>query len=350
MRRLLREIAVPVQLALLALGLAVLVLLLFGESPYHLGKALLRGAFGTHTDLARTLAGAVPLIFTGLAVAIPFRAGLFNIGAEGQLVLAGFAAGLTATVCSGLPTAALLPLVVLVALLAGMIPAGIAGVLRARLGIHEVIVTILLNFLVFSLVMWLLRVESFGLMSGMEPKTPEIPEGIRLTEIVPGTGIGTALLVAVLIAVLAEVALFRTKPGLMLRARGGNPRAAETVGVNSGRVIFCSMVIGGAFASLAGVQQVLEVHDSYIEGFSPGYGFTGIAVALLGANRPLGVVLAALFFAVLRSGAFAMDALAGIPREAVGVLEVMIILLVAAERIRGSYQKTRAEATAEGRS
>ncbi len=342
MKRLLREVAAPVQLALLALGLASLLLLLFGESPYHVGKALLRGAFASRDDLARTLAGAVPLIFTGLAVAIPFRAGLFNIGAEGQLILAGFAAGVTATVFADLSPIALMPLVMLIAMLVAMIPAGIAGWMRSRIGIHEVIATILLNFIIYSLVMWLLRVESFGLMAGMEPKTAEIPLGIRLGEAIPGTGIGVALVFAVLIAVVAEVVLFRTKPGLMLRARGGNPRAAESVGVRSGRVILGSMLVGGALASFAGTQQVLEVHHSYIEGFSPGYGFTGIAVALLGANRPLGVVLAGLFFAVLRSGAFAMDALAGIPREAVGLLEVLIILLVASELIRGSFRKARA--------
>ena len=349
MRRLLQGISVPVQLTLLALGLAALGLLMLGESPLHLAGMLLRHAFGTRADIARTLSGAVPLIFTGLAVAIPFRAGLFNIGAEGQLVLAAFVAGVAATVFSGLPVVVLLPLVVIAAMLAGMIPAGLAGWMRARLGLHEVIVTILLNLIVISLVKWLLRVESFGLKPGMEPKTAAVPEGLRLGVAIPGTGIGTALVVAVLIAVVAEILLFRTRPGLMLRARGGNPRAAETVGVRSGRVILGSMLLGGVFASFAGTQQVLEIHGSYLEGFSPGYGFMGIAVALLGANRPLGVVLAALFFAMLRSGAFAMDALAGIPREAVGLLEVLIIVLVASERIRSSFRKSRGPAAAGGR-
>jgi simple sugar transport system permease protein len=252
----------------------------------------------------------------------------------------------TATVFADLPPVVLLPLVVVLAMVAGMIPAGMAGWMRARLRIHEVIATILQNFILYSLVMWLLRVERFGLMAGMEPKTAGIPEGIRLGQAIPVTGICTALV----IAVIAEVGLFRTKPGLMLRARGGNPRAAEAVGVRSGRVIVGSMLLSGVFASLAGTQQVLEVHHSYIEGFSPGYGFAGIAVALLGASRPLGVVLAALFFAVLRSGAFAMDALAGIPREAVGLLEVLIILLVASDRIRGAFRGKPAAASGRARS
>ncbi|MHC4472943.1 MAG: ABC transporter permease, partial [Planctomycetota bacterium] len=336
MRRALAGLMPACAVTLLALTAAAAALLVAGESPFHLFKALLRGAFGTRADVARTLAGATPLIFTGLAVAIPFRAGLFNIGAEGQLVLAGFLAGAVAAWLPGLPAPLLLPLVAVLAIAVGSAWAAIAGVLRARLSVHEVIGTILLNFLALWLVRYLLRVPSFSLLSGMEPKTPDVPAAIRWPEAISGSGVGTGLLVAVALAVLTDLALFRTKPGLMLRATGGSPTAARAAGVPTGGVVVLALVAGGAFASLAGVQQVCEVHGAYLEGFSPGYGFTGIAVALLAANRPLGVVLAALFFAVLRSGAFVMDALAGIPRETVTLVEVLVILLVAAERFRGA--------------
>jgi simple sugar transport system permease protein len=334
--------------ALVALLAVSVALLLAGESPFHLFLALLRGAFGSRADVARTLAGATPLIFAGLAVAIPFRAGLFNIGAEGQLVLAGFLTGAVAVWLPGLPAPVLLVLVALAAVLSGAAWAALAGVLRARLRVHEVIATILLNFMAIWLVRYLLRVPGLGLLEGMEPKTPDVPSGLAWPEAIPGTGVGTGLLVAIAVALLADLVLFRTRAGLMLRATGGNPAAARAAGVPTGRVIVLSLAAGGALASLAGVQQVLEVHGAYLEGFSPGYGFTAIAVALLAANRPLMVVLAALFFAVLRSGAFVMDALAGVPRETVALVEVLVILLVASDRLRAAAfaRREREEARA----
>jgi simple sugar transport system permease protein len=176
----------------------------------------------------------------------------------------------------------------------------------------------------------------------MEPKTPDIPGGLAWPEAIPGSGIGMGLVVAIVVAVLAELVLFRTRAGLMLRATGGNAAAARAAGVPTAKVIVLSLAAGGALASLAGVQQTLEVHGAYLEGFSPGYGFTAIAVALLAASRPLLVVPAALLFAVLRSGAFVMDALAGVPRETVALVEVLVILLVASERFRAAVVARRA--------
>jgi simple sugar transport system permease protein len=297
-----------------------IVLELFGEDPLR----FLVGAVGSAADLERTLDGATPLVFTGLAVAVPFRAGLFNIGAEGQLVVAAFAAGTVAAVFAGLPAFLLLPLVFLGSVAAGTVWGGIAGFLRVRLSVHEVIGTILLNFIAFAVCAWLLR--EYG-MTGMEPKTAEIGDSIRLPR---GP---LPLLLAVLVAVAFDFLLFRSRPGLLLRAHGGNPQAAATVGVQGGRVVMSCFLAAGGLAALAGTTQVLAVHGSYVEGFSPGYGFTGIAVALLAGNRPAFVVPAALLFAMLRSGAFAMDAMAGIPRESVGLLEVLVIVLVASRRL-----------------
>jgi simple sugar transport system permease protein len=317
------------RLTILVLSVCCFALLLSGESPWHVFLALLHGAVGTKADVARTLGGATPLIFTGLAVAIPFRAGLFNIGAEGQLIVAGFTAGVLATF--NVPLFLLPVLVFAAAMAAGALWGGVAGVFRAKLGVHEVIGTILMNFIAVYLVAWLLR--EIGL-AGMEPKTENVPEAVRLPEIFPGSGAGLGLAIAIAIAIAADFLLFRTRAGLLLRAWGGNPSAATAAGARGVRIVVVSMVIGGGCAALAGVTQVLGVHGAYVEGFSPGYGFTGIAVALLAANRPAGVILAALLFAGLRSGAFAMDALAGIPRESVGILEVLVIVLVASERFR----------------
>lgn len=304
-----------------------IVLILAGEEPW----ALLAGAIGTRADLARTLDGATPLIFTGLAVAIPYRAGLFNIGAEGQLVLAGFVAGFVGACFADLPPFLLLPFVVLASAATGMIWGGIAGFLRARLRVHEVIGTILLNFIAYTVAVFLLGRVGY---QGMEPKTAPVPEAILLPR---GWG---PLLVAALIALAVDFFLFRTRAGLALRAHGGSPRAAEASGARGGRIVVAAFLLAGGLAGLAGTSQVLGVHGSYVEGFSPGYGFTGIAVALLAANRPAFVILSALLFALLRSGAFAMDAMAGIPRESVGLLEVLVIVLVAARALRRPRRPT----------
>jgi len=305
-----------------------IVLTLFGEEPW----ALLVGAIGTRADLARTLDGATPLIFTGLAVAIPYRAGLFNIGAEGQLVMAGFVAGFVGAYFANLPPFLLLPLVVVASAAAGMIWGGIAGFLRARLAVHEVIGTILLNFIAYTLATFLLRLVGY---QGMEPKTADVPAAILLPR-------GWApLLIAAAVALSMDFLLFRTRFGLLLRAFGGSPKTAVAAGARGGMIVVGGMLLAGGLAGLAGTSQVLGVHGSYVQGFSPGYGFTGIAVALLAANRPAFVIPAALLFALLRSGAFAMDAMAGIPRESVGLLEVLVIVLVASRAIRNPRRRAK---------
>jgi len=249
-------------------------------------------------------------------------------------VLAGLLAGAVGVWGAELPAPLLLLLVFLAPLVGAALWALLAGVLRARLGVHEVIGTILLNYVAFRAVEWLLRIESFGLLPGMQPRMPDVPDAVRLGEAIPGTGVGVGLMLAVALALVADFLLFRSKPGFALRAWGGNPEAARAAGIRPGRTIVLAMVLGSVCASFAGTTSVLGAHGAYLEDFSPGYGFTGIAVALLAGNRPAGVVLAALFFAVLRSGAFAMDALGRIPREAVGLIEVLVIVLVAAERLR----------------
>ncbi|MEN8149459.1 MAG: ABC transporter permease [Planctomycetota bacterium] len=328
-----RRFLAGLELAAIVTSVWWIVLSLAGEDP----GAFILGAIGTRADLARTLDGATPLIFTGLAVAIPYRAGLFNIGAEGQLVTAGFVAGFVGAHFAYLPPALLLPLIVASSMAAGTLWGAVAGWLRARLAIHEVIATILLNFIAFSLVSFLLAEVGY---QGMEPKTADVPPAVMLPR---GWG---PLLVAAAFALAADWLLFRTRFGLILRAFGGRPKAAEAAGAKGGRIILASFLIAGGLAALAGTTQVLGVHGSYVEGFSPGYGFTGIAVALLAGCRPAFVVLSALLFALLRSGAFAMDAMAGIPRESVGLLEVLVIVLVASEAIRKPRRRAGKEVTA----
>ncbi len=308
--------------ALEVLGLAMLVssvaVTLLGHDPFRTLAAIVHGAFGNGASVHATLIETVPLVFAGLAVALPLRLGLFNIGAEGQLVLAGLAAGLVAAI---VPGAIAIPAAVLVAMIVGGAWGAIPGLLRARLGVHEVLSTILMNLVAIPLA---------GLVISQTWAREEGP--ILQTELASATlpHVYPALVVAVLLGIGFDVWLSRTRTGLTARAIGFAPRASQVMGLAVGRGIFWSMTAAGALAGLVGAQQVLDQHGRYVDGFSPGFGFTAIAVALLGRGSGIGVVLAALLLGALRSGAFAMDALGVAPREAASIVQGVVILTAAA--------------------
>ena len=266
----------------------------------------------------QTLAETVPLIFAGLAVALPLRLGLFNVGAEGQLVLGALAAGIVA---AAVGPALAIPLAVVAAILVGGGWAAIAGWLRAKLGVHEVLSTILLNLIAIALAEWIIS-SAWAKADGQILQTE--PAAATLPVVFP------ALAVAVILAVLYDVWINRTRSGLTARAVGLAPRAAEVVGLPVSRGILAAFAVAGGFAGLCGAQQVLDQHERYIHDFSPGFGFTAIAVALLGRGSGIGVVLAALLLGGLRSGAFAMDALGVAPREAATIVQGVVILTAAA--------------------
>lgn len=308
--------------ALEVLGVALLVsaavVAVLGHDPLRTTAAIAHGAFGSASAWIATLAETVPLILAGLAVALPLRLGLFNVGAEGQLTLGALAAGLVAAAVS--PVLAI-PLALVSAMLVGGTWAALAGWLRARLGVHEVLSTILLNLIAAALAEWVIS-SAWAKADGQILQTE--PAAATLPVVFPALG------AAVLLAVLHDVWIARTRSGLTARAVGLAPRAAEVLGLPVGRGILLAFVAAGGFAGLCGAQQVLDQHERYIHGFSPGFGFTAIAVALLGRGSGVGVVLAALLLGGLRSGAFAMDALGVAPREAATIVQGVVILTAAA--------------------
>jgi len=308
--------------ALEVLGIAILassaVVAVLGYDPFRTLAAVTHGAFGSGSSIHGTLVETVPLVFAGLAVALPLRLGLFNIGAEGQLILGGLAGGLVAAV---VPAAVAIPLAVLVAALVGGVWGGIPGFLRARLGVHEVLSTILMNLVAIPLAGLVISqrwAKAEGDILQTEAATATLPH------------VYPALAFAVLVALAFDVWLSRTRTGLTARAIGHAPRASRVLGLPVGRGIFWSLTAAGALAGLVGAQQVLDQHGRYVDGFSPGFGFTAIAVALLGRSTGVGVILAALALGALRSGAFAMDALGVAPREAASIVQGVVILVAAA--------------------
>jgi simple sugar transport system permease protein len=331
-RRSLEESLLPALVALLvALVAGDLLILVYGQSPGAVYRLLLEGTWGNAYGFGQVLYKATTLVFTGLAVSLGLRAGLFNIGAEGQLAAGGFAAAALGLVLpAGTPALVAAPLCVLAAAAGGGAVGAVPGVLKARFGAHEVIVTIMLNFVVLAFLNWIVAAKL------------HVPETLHTPEMVPGAAVprlslflpafhGSAANLTLLLALAAAAAagwyLFRTRRGYELRAAGLQPEAAEYGGVDVPRVWTRALALSGAVAGLGGVNYVLGYKHYYEDGFAGGAGFLGIAVALVGRNHPLGVVIAALLFATLSQGGLAIHAL--VPKQIVEVLQGIVILAVA---------------------
>lgn len=332
MRTTLEESVLPPLMALvIAFVVGDLLIIAYGQAPGAVWRLLLEGTWGNWYGVGQVLYKATTLTCTGLAVAIGLRAGLFNIGAEGQLAAGGFGAALVGLLLpAGTPAFIAIPLCVIAACAAGGAVGAVPGTLKAKFGAHEVIVTIMLNFIVLALLNYVISAK---LHVPETLHTPEIHAGnvARLAgtfSVFHGSAANwTVVIVAVVTAALAWF-LFRTRAGYELRAVGLQPDAAEYAGVNVGHVMRNAFTLSGALAGLGGINFVLGYKGYYEDGFSGGAGFLGIAVALVGRNNPLGVIVAALFFATLSQGGLAINAM--VPKQIVEVLQGIVIIAVAA--------------------
>ncbi|MFN5582942.1 ABC transporter permease [Gemmatimonas sp.] len=320
----------PVVALCLAAVLGDLLILSFGESPAAVYTLLVKGTWGNAYGIGQVLYKATTLTCTGLAFALAGRAGLFNVGAEGQLAAGGFGAALVGLLLpSSLPALVAVPLCLVAAMTTGAAVGALPGALRARFGASEVIVTIMLNFIVLALLNWIVSTK---LHLPETLRTPDIAAGNvpRLADAMAmfrGSAANFTIVFAVLAAVAAWWYLFRTRAGYELRAVGLQPDAAEYGGVKVPRVLFVSMALSGALAGLGGVNFVLGYKGYYEEGFAGGAGFLGIAVALVGRNHPLGILAAALLFATLSQGGLAVNAV--VPKQLTDILTAAVILSVA---------------------
>jgi simple sugar transport system permease protein len=347
-----REVLWPLAAVIAAFIVGGIIVLLIGDNPFVTFYHLIGNSFGSLNDLGYTLFIATPLIFTGLAVAVAFRCGLLNIGAEGQLYVAAFATAWVGIKFGGtivnifgkeenwswysLPSILLITLCVATAMVAGGIWGAIPGILRAKFGSHEVINTIMLNFIGIALVSYF--TQYFYKIPG-DPimQTAEIGAGAHITRIsqfIPGmpdfVPLSVAFPLAVLMCVLVYIFLWKTKWGYELRAVGENPSAAEYGGISPKKQIVIAMTISGALAGMVAIGEVLGYRYRYYDGFSDGWGYLGIAVALLGRNHPLGIFIAAVFFAVLKRGEIFVDIETKyVSKDLVEVLQAIIILFVA---------------------
>jgi simple sugar transport system permease protein len=328
-----RKLFQPILAVAFGLTVGLGVTRIAGESPWHVVQILWRSAFGSGYDFGMTLFYSTPLIFTGLAVAVPFQAGLFNIGAEGQLTLGALAAAAVGAIWPGVPWPLAPALAILAAVAAGTIWGAIPGWLRAKRGSHEVINTIMLNFIAAGLASYV----TLYLLKNPDTQNPEtrpIGAGYLISQfgIFSGAPVSMALPLAILAAVLVWILLWRTVVGYEMRAVGQNESAARAAGINTGRMTIIALAVAGGLAGLVGVGEVLGNAGKFRLGFSPAYGFIGIAVALLGRNQPAGVVAAALLFGALHKGAASLDLeTEHVTRELSLVLQALIILSVSAD-------------------
>lgn len=293
--------------------------------------------------LSESLVASVPLIFAGLAVALGFRCGLFNIGAEGQLFVGALASVWVGYRVTGLPWLLHMPLAVLAGAVAGAVWGAVPGYLKARTGAHEVINTIMMNWIAIRLTDWLIN----GPMErpGAAAKTREILGTAYLPQFSsdPRVRFHAGFFLALAAAALVYWFLFKTTWGFEIRTVGANPDAAGYSGMSISRNFVVAMGVSGALAGLAGTAQVLGVTHFLASGFSPGFGFDSIALALLGKSHPVGVVLAALLFGSLRAGATKMQSMAQIPVDIIEILQALIIMFVAAPAMIRWIYRVRAE-------
>ncbi len=350
--KILREILSPLVAVFAAFVVGGILILLIGDDPIDTYRLLITNSFGSVKDIGYTLFYATPLIFTGLSVAVAFRCGLLNIGAEGQLYVASFATAWVGITFGGtvvnvfgkdvnyswfsLPWYLLVPLCIVTAMVAGGIWGAIPGILKARFGSHEVINTIMLNSIGIALVSYFTQYH-YKIPGDAILQTAEIGEAAhipRISQFIPGmpefVPLSIAFLLAILMCVLVYVFLWKTKWGYELRAVGENPSAAEYGGISPRKQIVIAMTLSGGLAGMVAIGEVLGYRYRYYDGFSADWGFLGIAVALLGRNHPLGVFIAALFFGVLLRGEIFVDAFTKYVSKDIGlILQAIAIIFVA---------------------
>lgn len=322
----------------LTLGTGALLLLLGGYDPAAAGSAMVRGSVGSwNTFVSITLVRSVPLLLSGLAVAFAFRAGVWNIGAEGQLYAGAVAGVWVALTFSGLPRPVLLTAMLAASCLAGASWALVPTLMRLRLGIGEVITTILMNFVGIYMAAWMVH-GPLQEERGVFPQTDRIVEAARLPTLIPGSRLHIGFALGLVIAAALAFIMSRTRFGFHVRAVGAAPDAAAVAGrIDTRRVLMITFLASGAIAGLAGAVEVSGLTYALYENLSDGWGYTAIAVALLAGLRPGGVVITAIFFGALRAGAGAMQRDAGIPAAWVDVIEALVILAVLGlERMRAS--------------
>jgi ABC-type uncharacterized transport system permease subunit len=332
-RDVLTEVLVPLLAIFTALVIGALIMFATGANVLDAYRGLFLGAVGNPTAIANTFVEATPFIFGGLAVALGFKCGLFNIGVEGQIAMGSMAAAVAGFAITGLPLIIHLPLAILAGLLGGALWGAIPGFLRARTGAHEVITTIMLNYIAIRLTDYLIK-GPFLDHSSSSPRTPFIAPSAQLPYLFgQDYRLNAAFLIAIAMAFFIWWLLRKTTIGFEIRTVGSNPDAAQYSGMSITRNFVLAMALSGGLAGLAGAGQVLGLEHNLKASFSAGYGFDSIAIALLARSNPIGIIPAAIFWGALRNGAGLMQLEGHISRDLINIIQALVIVFVAADQI-----------------
>ena len=335
-------LAVPVAFLIGAVMLAAL-----GANPLEAYGAMLQGAFGDKSGITQTLVKATPLLLVGLGVCIAFRGGVINIGGEGQIIVGALAATAFSIGFKDMSGWILLPMSMIMGALAGAVWGGIPGVLKAKLGVNEILSTVMMNAIAVQFSNYLLR----GPM--IDPKEIEqgtriaqsalLPRAVWLTRLVPQTLLHSGAILAVILAVLVYIFLWRTTIGYRIRAVGLNIDAARYAGIKVPLYQALALILGGGFAGLAGAVEVMGVQHRMMENLASGYGFSGIVAALFGALHPLGSIPASVLFGGLLVGADKMQRAVQVPSSLIDALLGLVVLFVVGSQIWSRWRARRRE-------
>jgi general nucleoside transport system permease protein len=358
-RRIFRALLIPVLALLVAIAMGAIVMLIFGDNPLEAYRGLFEGAFGSPRAWAGTVRRMVPFILTGLSVAVAFKAGLFNIGAAGQFLMGSVFSVFIGINFAGLPWFIHMPLALLFGVLGGMLWGAIPGILKVYTGAHEVIVTIMLNYVAALFAGWTVYA---GGTQGQRPgplwdpaagpisQTPLIFESARIPWLFePPYRVSYGIVIALLVALFIWWLIYKTPLGFEIRTVGQNMKAARYAGIRVNWVIILTMGLAGGLAGMAGAVESLGLIHRFAPEFGGGVGFQGITIALLGQTHPLGVVLASFLFGAMDAGAARMQFVSGVASDIIQVIQGLILAMVAAPAIiQMIFRIRRIPAEAEG--
>ncbi len=341
------EALLPLVAVPLALLIGAVMLMVLKVNPLTAYESLIKGAFGDVSGLTQTLVKATPLLLVGLGVTIAFRGGVTNIGGEGQIIVGALAATAVAIGFQQAPGVVLLPACMLMGALGGAIWGGVPGILKARLGVNEILSTIMMNAIAVQLSNYLLRgpmIDPAEIEAGTRiAQSALLPRSVWLVRLVPRTLLHGGAILAVVLAVLVYIFLWRTTIGYRIRAVGENPEASRYAGIPVPFYQALSLILGGAFAGLAGAVEVLGVQHRMLEGLSGGYGFSGIVAALFGRLHPLGSIPASVLFGGLLVGADKMQRAVQVPSALIDTILGLVVLFVVGSEIWGRRRARRRE-------
>jgi len=322
---------------IVALFFGSIILLIAGVNPLVAYHAMIIRPISSIYGLSEAVVRAIPLMMVGIGISIAFRSKMINIGGEGQIQLGAIAAGAAALALPGLPKIILIPIVILVGFTAGGIWGGLAGWMKAKLSVNEVLSTVMLNYIAFQIYLYLIRgplIDPSELAWGTGvPQTARMPDASLFQRLIQGQRIHSGIFIAIIIAFLVYFLLWRTTFGFRLRAVGEEPKAANYAGVKVDKYLVLAMILSGGLAGIAGSIEVIGVHHRVLEGLSANYGFSGIVVALFGRLHPLGVIPASFFFGLLLIGAEMMQRAVDIPSALVISIQGLVILAVVSSNL-----------------